>query len=287
MSATSINTPNPTVPPYTDDLEWVTAYMVAHMMSDNSRVYTYLLWICVALVLLIFTVLHLTGSRGGFIGAAWSKWALRRRTWRGASVLERARRTGKKIQPTSLPPNSQILCLIALPIIAFLVSFVGPDYLSPNLPLFDLDPSSLGARDTAYYDVSWFYQFQPQYTIQKAWWTAGGRTGLIAFALIPLCVLFALKAPPFAIFALPFTTQMYFDKLAWLHRWSGRLIWFITFLHVALWSVQLLLDHRSTTGKIGYTYAWEYDKFIYGWIVRRLSSSTELSNNIHYRHLVF
>lgn len=287
MSATSINTPNPTVPPYTDDLEWVTAYMVAHMMSDNSRVYTYLLWICVALVLLIFTVLHLTGSRGGFIGAAWSKWALRRRTWRGASVLERARRTGKKIHPTSLPPNSQILCLIALPIIAFLVSFVGPDYLSPNLPLFDLDPSSLGARDTASYDVSWFYQFQPQYTIQKAWWTVGGRTGLIAFALIPLCVLFALKAPPFAIFALPFTTQMYFDKLAWLHRWSGRLIWFITFLHVAMWSVQLLLDHRSTTGKIGYTYAWEYDKFIYGWIVCRLSSSTELSNNIHYRHLVF
>ncbi|KAJ3779273.1 hypothetical protein FB446DRAFT_710363 [Lentinula raphanica] len=258
-------TPDPTVPAYTDDLEWVTAYLVAHMMSDNSKVYTYLLWICVAFLLLIFTIFHLTGSRGGFIAAAWSKWALRRRTWRGASALERARRTGKNIQPIILPPNSQILCLIALPIIAFLLAFVGPDYISPNLRLFDLDSPNLSARATSY-DPSLFYQYQPQYTIHKAWWTSGGRTGLIAFALLPLCVLFALKAPPFAIFALSFTTQMYFDKLAWLHRWSGRLIWLITFLHVLLWSIQLLLDHRPTTGKIGYTYAWQYDKFIYGWL---------------------
>ncbi|KAF9075255.1 hypothetical protein BDP27DRAFT_40649 [Rhodocollybia butyracea] len=258
-------TPDPTIPSYTDDLEWVTAYLVAHMMSDNSRIYTYLLWIIVALVLLIFTVLHLTGSRGGFVGAAWRKWSLRRRTWRGASVLKHARRTGRTIHPTILPPNSQILCLLGLLIVAVLMSFAGSDYLAPNLPLFDLDPSSNTVRSTDY-DPSLFYQFQPQYTINKSWWTTAGRTGLIAFALFPLCVLFALKAPPFAIFALSFTTQMYFDKLAWLHRWSGRLIWFMTLLHVVFWSVQLLRDHRPTTGKIAYAYVWQYDKFIYGWL---------------------
>ncbi|KAJ4474528.1 hypothetical protein C8R41DRAFT_897418 [Lentinula lateritia] len=262
---TSALTPDPSIPAYTDDLEWVTAYLVAHMMSDNSKVYTYLLWICVAFVLLVFTLFHLSGNRGGFVAAAWSKWALRRRTWRGASVLERARRTGKNIQPVILPPNSQILCLVALPIIAFLLAFVGPDYLSPKLHLFDLDSPNLATRATGY-DASLFYQYQPQYTINKAWWTSGGRTGLIAFALLPLCVLFALKAPPFAIFAISFTTQVYFDKLAWLHRWSGRLIWLITLLHVLLWSAQLLRDHRPSTGKIGYTYAWQYEKFIYGWL---------------------
>ncbi|KAJ4000746.1 hypothetical protein F5050DRAFT_1728597 [Lentinula boryana] len=279
-------TPDPTVPAYTDDLEWVTAYLVAHMMSDNSKVYTYLLWICVAFILLIFTIFHLTGSRGGFVAAAWSKWALRRRTWRGASVLERARRTGKNIHPVILPPNARILCLIALPIIAFLLAFVGPDYLSPELHLFDLDSPNLAARTTGY-DASLFYQFQPQYTIHKAWWTSGGRTGLIAFSLFPLCVLFALKAPPFAIFALSFTTQVYFDKLAWLHRWSGRLIWLMTFLHVVLWSMQLLRDHRPTTGKIGYTYAWQYDKFIYGWLAFGLltlliSVSSRFIRKAHY-----
>ncbi|KIK57782.1 hypothetical protein GYMLUDRAFT_1010241 [Collybiopsis luxurians FD-317 M1] len=284
--ATRSSSSDPQLPAYTDDLEWVTAYLVAHMMSDNSRVYTYLLWICIAIVVLVFTIAHLTGGRGGFIGAAWSKWALRRKTWRGKSILERTRRTGRKINPVILPPNSQIVSLIALPTIVFLLSFVGPDYLAPNLPLFDLDPSSLSAR-AINYDPSWFYQFQPQRTINKAWWTSGGRTGLIAFASMPLCVLFALKAPPFALFALPFTTQLYFDKLAWLHRWSGRLIWLITLLHVVLWSVQLLVDRRSTTGNIGYTYAWQYEKFIYGWIAFGLLtllifSSSRFIRKAHY-----
>ncbi len=116
-------------------------------------------------------------------------------------------------------------------------------------------------------------RWQPQYTIYKAWWTAGGRAGIIAFCLLPLCVLFALKAPPFAIFALPFTTQIHFDKLSWLHRWSGRLIYLITLLHVVFWSVQLSRDTRDLTGKHAFVYAWQYDKFLYGWVVRIFSVS--------------
>ncbi|CCO27650.1 hypothetical protein BN14_01635 [Rhizoctonia solani AG-1 IB] len=107
---------------------------------------------------------------------------------------------------------------------------------------------------------------QPEYTIPKAWWTAGGRTGIIAFALFPLCVLFALKAPPFALFALPFTTQMHFDKLALLHRWSGRIIWIITTIHVATWGVQLGRDGRHGKGGIAWDYVWVYPLFIYGLI---------------------
>lgn len=247
-----------------DDLQYITAYLVIHMMSDNSRRYMYILWFCIGFIFLVFTFLHLSGSRGGFIGAYWSKWAIRRRTWRGKHFLKIAQKKGQRGYPTSLPPNGQLLCLAALPIVTFLLAFVGPDYISPTIGLFDFRSSLLSARE---YAITKYYQYQPQYTIQKAWWTSGGRTGLIAFCLLPLCVLFALKSPPFAIFALPYTTQLHFDKLAWLHRWSGRLIWSVAALHVGLWSAQLIVDKRESTGKMTYQYAWQYQEFIYGWIV--------------------
>ena len=90
---------------------------------------------------------------------------------------------------------------------------------------------------------------------------------MIAFALFPLCVLFTLKGTPFALLSLPFTFQLHFDKLAFLHRWTGRIIWLLTTSHVVLWSVELLKDRRPDTDKLAYTYAWAYSKFIYGWIV--------------------
>ncbi|KAF5365736.1 hypothetical protein D9758_003291 [Tetrapyrgos nigripes] len=275
-ASSSMLSPNPTVPPYTDDLQWVTAYLVAHMMSDNSRRYAYILWMCIGLIFFVGCLLRWVNYKGGYLGAKWSKWAIRRRTWRGKSFRQRSARSGKPGYPVSLPSNGQLLGLAALPIIVFLLSFLGPDYISPSVGVFDLRSTGLSARA---YDVSWFVQFQPQYTINKNWWTSGGRTGIIAFALLPLCVLFALKAPPFAIFALPFTTQIHFDKLSWLHRWSARLIWFITLLHVVLWSVQLLLDRRESTGKIGYTYAWQYQKFIFGWIAFSLMTLLVFSSS--------
>ena len=94
-------------------------------------------------------------------------------------------------------------------------------------------------------------------------------SGLIAFSSFPLCVAAVLKAPPFAIFALPFPARVYSDKLAWLHRWTGRFIFFLTVAHVALWSVQLGRDRRVgiNGGGIAWMYAFEYDKFIFGIIV--------------------
>ncbi|KAH9952232.1 hypothetical protein B0H21DRAFT_716267 [Amylocystis lapponica] len=273
-SPTSNATPDPTTPSYSDDLEWITAYLTIHVLSDASTVYTYILWIVVAAVLVICSFSHITHLRSGYYGAYWSKWSLRRRTWRKKHSLAVAARTGQPHrQPTALPSNAQILSLTLIIVASLVLCFVGPDYLAPGSTLWNTwtsPPASVSGRAAAPapapYDASTFAPYQPQYTIPKAWWTSGNRTGLIAFALFPLCVLLALKAPPFAIFSLPFMVQLHFDKLAWLHRWSGRLIWFITTLHVAFWSVQLLIDHRTVTGKVAYTYAWDFPRFIYAWV---------------------
>jgi hypothetical protein len=222
-------------------------------------------------IFFLFTLLHWTGARGGFIGASWSKWALRRRTLRKKHKLAMAQRKNlPHQQPTALPSNAQLLSLFILLLATIALSVAGPDYIAPGVKLWQFHRRRLGTSQivprTAAYDPSSFVQ--PQYTIGKAFWTAGGRTGQIAFALLPLCVLFALKAPPFAIFAIPFMVQLYSDKLAWLHRWSGRLIWLMSTVHVVLWSVQLVRDRRDTTGQIALVYAWQQPKFICGWIVR-------------------
>lgn len=255
-------TPNPTTPAYSDAEEWITAYFTIHSMSTNSRRYAWILWMLVGALFLLSVLIHWTGSHGGSLAAHWYKWAIRRRTWRGKHTMAAGRK-----YPIFLPPNGQLFCLAVLPTVALILAFVGPDYISPTIGLFDLPSSSLTARSTSV--------DQPQYSIYKAWWTSAGRNGIIAFALMPLCVLFAVKTPPFAIFALPFTTQTHFDKLAWLHRWSARLIWVITSLHSIMWSVQLSLDRRAGTGNIAYVYAWQYNKFIYGSVVR------------HFRHRAF
>lgn len=270
-STTTAFPSNPSTPNIANDLQWVDAYLTIHYMSASSRRYAYLLWIVVVFIFLIFALLHWTGSRGGFIGASWSKWSLRRRTWRKKHSLAVARRNNQPHkQPSSLPSNAQLLCLVLLFLATVALSVAGPDYIAPGLKLWQFERrATLGSDETS--------PDAPQYTIWKAWWTAAGRTGLISFSLLPLCVLFALKAPPFAVFAIPFMIQLYFDKLAWLHRWSGRLIWLTSTAHVVLWTVQMVTEHRPSTGQIVLKYAFLEMRFIWGWIVR-LSLRAPLSS---------
>ncbi|KAH0826990.1 hypothetical protein J3R83DRAFT_4649 [Lanmaoa asiatica] len=249
-------------PAYSDSLEWITAYLTIHSLSVPSRRYSFILWVAVVFIFLVFAVLHWTGSAAGLLGSVWSKWSLRRRTWRKKHTLALAQRTNHlHRQPIPLPSNAQLLSLAVLTLASLALAFVGPDYLAPSFKVWQIQ-----ARSSELYDTSTFVPYMPQYTISKSLWSSSARAGQIAFALIPLCVLFALKAPPFAIFAIPFMIQLYFDKLAWLHRWAGRLIWFLVLIHVALWSIQLAKDVNPSTGRVAYVYAWSYTPFIYGWI---------------------
>ena len=267
-SSSSANLTLPAIPNYSDDLEWVTAYLVQHMLSESSWVYAWLLWIVIGVVFIALTVMHWVGFRGGYLGAVWSKWALRRRTWRKKHSLTVAMKTGQPHrQPDSLPSNAQILAVCTLFVGALILSFVGPDYLAPGAQLWNYHNYPIASITRRDYNTDDYTFLQPQFTIPKAWWTSGGRTGLIAFALFPLTVLFALKVPPFAIFSSRYFIQLGFDKLAFLHRWCGALVWLLATLHTAFWSVQLATDRRSSTRRVGYMYAWQYDKFIYAWTV--------------------
>jgi hypothetical protein len=267
--------PNPTTPAFDDDLEWFTAYAVIHMLSGPSRRVAYLLWVVIAILVLFYAAWHALSPRGGALTARWSKWALRRRTFRKSHSLEATRNTGQPHrQPVPLPSNAQLLCLAIIVVATLCVMFAGPDYLPASQSMWSFQSRS------ADYTLATFYPLQPQYTISKAWWTSGGRAGLIAFALMPLCVLFALKAPPFALLANAWTLNLHFDKLAWLHRWVGRLIWFVAAMHTVFWSVQLSQDKRADTGHVAYVYAWEYNKFIYGWVVRVRPLADSLCDHI-------
>ncbi|CAE6442239.1 unnamed protein product [Rhizoctonia solani] len=272
--------PNPTTPAFLSDYQWIATYLAIHKMSTTSYRYAYMLWLAVTLVTVVVGIAHITGRRTTVLGVIWRKYTLRRRTWRKQASLRAIQKSKEPHrQPYSLPSNAQLVAVTILFVAAALLCCVGPDYISPWTRMWDLKANLtapvLARRDfmQAFHDIerrapiaSTPTTRQPEYTIPKAWWTAGGRTGIIAFSLFPLCVLFALKAPPFAVFALPFTTQMHFDKLALLHRWSGRIIWIITTIHVATWGVQLGRDKRHGKGGIGWDYVWVYPLFIYGLI---------------------
>ena len=249
------HTANPTTPAFEDDIEWITAYLKIHALSRTTWRYAHILWLAIGLVALTFAATHLLGLRSRVIGAYWSKFYLRRRTWRKKHSLAQAKKSGQPHkQPLLLPSNAQLLTLSALTIASLAATFLGPDYIAPSSRFFRRAVPDVAA-------------YIPQYTIEKAWWSSGNRAGLIAFSLFPLCILFALKRPPFAVFAIPFFTNLHADKLIWLHRWIGRLIWALVALHATLWSVQLFNDKRSGTGEIAYVYAWHYQRFIFAWTV--------------------
>ena len=268
---------DPTTPPYSDNLEWITAYLTIHSLSVPSRRYSFLLWIAIIFVFAGFAILHWTGARGGVLGARWSKWTLPRRTWRKHARPGLLRAIPLNRKAISLPSNAQLISLTGMVLVAFTLALAGPDYIAPRFKVWQFTSRNILQSRTPgqlkeLYDTSTLDPYLPQYTISKSLWSSSARFGQIAFALFPLCVLFALKAPPFALFAVPFMVQFFFDKLVWLHRWSGRLIWLLVLIHVILWTIQLVRDHNPNTGRSAFIYAFTYSPFLYGWIVGRVLS---------------
>jgi hypothetical protein len=257
--------PNPSTPAFRDDMQWITAYLGIHMLSVPSRRYAYLLWFVIALVFIAVSLPRLFGMKAGYATARWHKFAIRRRTWKSGAK-------GRRYTLLLFPSYGQMISMTALFIVTAVACCVGPDYINPIAGTFNLAARSTLSRRA--WDPATFVSYAPQYTIQKAWWTVGGRVGMIAFALFPLCVLFALKSPPFAIFAIPNLAQFSFDKLGRMHRWTAWIIYLLVLVHVAFWSMQLWNDKRPnvfvddhSNQKRAFTYAWSYYRFLFAWTV--------------------
>jgi hypothetical protein len=230
--------------------------------SKPSARYIYTLYFCFAGLLLVLTILHQVHFRGGRLGALWRKFAIRRvvfRPKRGDKPSVNRKGKVKRKEPWSMPSNGQLVAVAILFALPLLFCFLGADYIFPDAKTFDYRTSFVKRASAPIVYVT------PSYTIPKAWWTAGSRAGLVAFSLFPLTVLFALKSPPFAIFSISALTHVFYDTLTLMHKWAGRLVWFVTALHVAFWTVQLARDGRNDkTNRSMFEVVWIYDKFIWG-----------------------
>ncbi|XAO27422.1 hypothetical protein I312_106276 [Cryptococcus bacillisporus CA1280] len=201
--------------------DYATAYLEAHMMSWPSYRYAYLFWIILAGLAAIYALSHHLRLSAGSLGAGYSKWGMRRK---GLGTKDGRR-------GTILPSNNILLSIAFLIALSIVLCLVGYDYINP----------SSATLNFASYQKRGFVP----YGISKAFWTLGNRFGYMAFAMTPLVVLFALKAPPFAFLSLRPLTHLYYDKLALFHRAAAWLVWSFTTVHTILWTIQLFRDKRD------------------------------------------
>nr|KIR88182.1 ferric-chelate reductase [Cryptococcus tetragattii IND107] len=247
-SVTSALPVNPTVSSSAiSGVDYATAYLEAHMMSWPSYRYAYLFWIILAGLAAIYALSHHLRLSAGSLGAGYSKWGMRRK-----GLGSKDGRRG-----TILPSNNILLSIAFLIVLSVVLCVVGYDYINP----------SSATLNFASYQKRGFVP----YGISKAFWTLGNRFGYMAFAMTPLVVLFALKAPPFAFLSLRPLTHLYNDKLALFHRAAAWLVWSFTTVHTILWTIQLFRDKRD--GRAVWFTIWNSYHFIFGCIAYGLMTA--------------
>nr|XP_019010488.1 uncharacterized protein I206_04958 [Kwoniella pini CBS 10737]OCF49269.1 hypothetical protein I206_04958 [Kwoniella pini CBS 10737] len=244
-SITSALPINPTVTA-SSNAAYATAYLQAHMMSWPSYRYAYLLWFIFIALAGIYALAHHLRLSGGSIGLGYKKWGMKRKP------------IGRKIKGgsrgMSLPSNSSIISITIFTIISCVLTLIGSDYIIPTSSTLNFSTSFKRNIIEKRASIG--------YTISKSFWTSGSRFGFISFSLIPLVILFALKAPPIAVLAWKGFTHLYSDKLALFHKASAWLVWIFTTIHVILWTIQLFKD--QTNGKAVWFLIWNSYRFIFG-----------------------
>lgn len=172
------------------------AVITTHSPAPSYR-YAFYLWFFFALCYILHSLFRLAGT--SYLGVAWHKWAIRRLSLKFPK--RQAKNVRKKAMQYSVPGfnsppppvnvrlsnplvNAQALALLLFLTVVFLACFLGPDYIKPSVNTFDLThykrslsqlPNSIStiySRDYTIVPVN-----PPQYTISKAWWTVGARTG--------------------------------------------------------------------------------------------------------------
>ncbi|PWN21695.1 hypothetical protein BCV69DRAFT_246906 [Microstroma glucosiphilum] len=270
-------------------------YLGAHMLSTPSHRYAYIMWFTIVGLLLLGSAIHHAGiGDQTWVGAYWTKFAPKGRliklgkkpqqTVRQAIATKRWSKEGKSAAAAgpkgpskpakryvfSLPSFGKILlvaCMVAIPVV---LSLVGADYINPNESMFNMAASwpsrssapmkSIARRDVPQWgignyvplDTTVAYYNLPYHT----WWTSGGRFGLMTNALTPFVVILALKQVPWAVMSTKLFGRYAFEKMSFLHKWGGRLVWVFASAHTIAWSVQLRLDERNGEEIWGFIFLW-------------------------------
>lgn len=177
-----------------------------------------------------------------------------------------------------------IMIMIAVPIV---LTLVGADYINPSAYMFDMSQSWPDASVATYGQttttsrrslaeqpvvvmqtlrkrVQWglgsfvpITTSAPNYSVPyHTWWTIGGRTGLLTNALTPLVVVVSLKQVPWALMSTKLFGRHSFEKLNFLHKWGGRLIWAFAIAHTITWSIELYEDTYRGTTIWGFVFLW-------------------------------
>lgn len=156
----------------------------------------------------------------GVLSARWHKWSIQRpslvalfsrktsasgRSNTGVPPPQRKSREPSwwKIKFAPSPTYGELLALLVLAVAVTLSCILGADYIKPTTSTFDFVHNTKrrlhGLPFGAVVDpvAAWDYKINPVsppgYTIHKAWWTAGGRTGEYPFQASSLSTLVPTK----------------------------------------------------------------------------------------------
>lgn len=122
-------------------------YLDAHTLSFPSWRYAYIFWFVLIFLFAVWTVMHQLHWRGGFIGAAYRKYAMRKVTFGKKPPARSSTSTNAGTTTTASTPAkrrrnwtsmtiSQILGLVLLVAFTFIMCYVGPDFIQPRECMF-------------------------------------------------------------------------------------------------------------------------------------------------------
>lgn len=267
---------------------YLRSYFTAHAFAVSSYRYQFITWFALVALFGILAAFYHTGiADQTWIGALWSRWATRNRVikmgrqsaasqQKGHRVVQEGKRPSRRVY--TFPSFGSVLLLIALVVIPVALTLIGADYIRPSAGVFDMSESwpnssiSTSTPGLSRRSLVWGQGSYPSVTITsprltlpyRTWWTAGSRVGAMTNALTPLIVITALKQIPFAILSTRLMGGYAFDRLSFMHKWGGRVVWLFATAHVVLWSVQLTKEPTFYTGMWSFVFLWP--KFRWGFV---------------------
>lgn len=277
--------------------QYLQGYFNAHMFPAPSYRYVYVLWFVTIVVCLVLGTFHMLGvGDRSYIGAKWKRWATKNRVYKlGKRVdihgnpiekdskgFSRAYAPLKPRKIVTFPSFGRLVLLFFMIAVPVVLTLVGADFIGPNVGVFDFSQSwppqttytvgmSRRAMQLVKRRITWGQGSYPSVTTYpptvtlpyRTWWTTGDRTGDITMGLVPIVLIMALKQVPFALLSTRFFGGYAFDRLSFLHKWGGRIIWLFGTAHLVTWCVQLNKDTRI--GEPVWSFVFMWTKFRWGW----------------------